>query len=158
VYASPATIEHILARFSYAFNPVHSGGGYPALALHPLQEQMDIGGLTVRSFTVMHGTVPIFGFKIGEFVYITDASGVPEESKALIKKCRLLIVNALREKPHPTHFSLAEACAFAGEVEAEKTYLTHLSHLVAHAAAEERLPENILLAYDGLTLEFEAEG
>jgi phosphoribosyl 1,2-cyclic phosphodiesterase len=155
VYANAATLEHIRARFSYIFGAHTSGGGYPVLKLIPLQARQEIAGLEVLSFCVMHGRVPIAGFRIGGLVYITDASAIPEESKALIKNCKLLIVNALREKPHSTHFSIGEACAFAEEMEAERSVLIHISHHVHHAAREKTLPQAIRLAYDGLTLEFD---
>ncbi|MDR2734034.1 MAG: MBL fold metallo-hydrolase [Spirochaetota bacterium] len=155
VYALPATIEHIKTRFAYAFNPEQHGGGNPALRLIPLRARQEIEGLTVLTFTVMHGNVPITGFRIGGMVYITDASAIPGESKEIARKCPLLIVNALREKPHPTHFSIAEACAFAAEIEAERCFFIHMAHLVRHADVSETLPDRVWLAYDGLTLEFD---
>jgi len=154
VYALPATIEHIQTQFVYAFKPDQIGGGIPAMRLIPLRARQEVAGLSVLAFTVMHGNVPITGFRIGELVYITDASAVPEESKELVRKCPLLIVNALRERPHPTHFSIAEACAFAAGMEAERCYFIHMAHLVRHAEISEALPERVWLAYDGLELEF----
>jgi len=158
VYASPGTIGHIRERFSYAFNPVKIGGGAPSFCLIPLEARQTIAGIETLSFTVMHGTVPILGFRIGGLVYITDASAVPEASREIARGCRLLIVNALREKPHPTHFCIAEACAFAKGLDAERSYLTHLAHHVQHALYAERLPDGVSLAWDGLSLDFDIPG
>ena len=155
VYANETTLEHIRARFSYVFSARTCGGGYPAIRLMPLLESQEIAGLRIISFCVMHGQLPITGFRIGGLVYITDASAVPEESKALIKNCPLLVVNALREKPHSTHFSIGEACAFAREMEAERSVLIHVSHHVGHEVCSASLPDGVSLAYDGMEMEFD---
>ena len=103
---------------------------------------------------VMHFLLPVFGFRFGDFTYITDAKTVSEESKALIRGSKVLVINALQREDHISHFTLAEALDFAAEMGAEKTYLTHISHrLGKHEAISAQLPPNIELAYDGLQIE-----
>lgn len=102
----------------------------------------------------MHHLLPITGYRIGDFTYITDAKTISEASFEKIKGTKILVINALQKEPHISHFTLAEAIQFAQKVGAETTYLTHISHnLGLHAVVEKDLPANIRLAYDGLKIE-----
>jgi phosphoribosyl 1,2-cyclic phosphate phosphodiesterase len=101
----------------------------------------------------MHGTRTIFGYRIGSFAYLTDCSGVPDESWPLLSGVRILILDALRERPHPTHLSVSEALAVVERLAPAQTYFTHMCHDLPHAATCARLPAGVELAYDGLSFE-----
>ena len=101
---------------------------------------------------LLHGRMPVLGYRIGNFAYCTDVSFIPESSFRRLEGLEVLILDALRHRPHPTHFSLAEATEAAQRIGAKQTYFTHISHQILHAETEAELPENIHLAYDGLEL------
>ncbi len=101
----------------------------------------------------MHGTRPILGYRIGAFAYLTDCSAIPDASFALLDGVTTLVIDALRERPHSTHFSVPEALAAAARIGAARTYFTHICHDLAHAETCARLPAGVELAYDGLVLE-----
>ena len=100
----------------------------------------------------MHGPRPILGFRVGSFAYLTDCSGIPETSWPLLDGVKTLVLDALRNRPHPTHFSVSEALEVAARLSPERTYFTHICHDLPHAATCARLPHGVELAYDGLVL------
>lgn len=153
IYASPHVLACLQQEFSYLF----AGSSYAALPnfeLHPIENSpLNIAGLTVVPIRVYHDHLPIWGFKVGAFTYITDAKVIPEEEIAKIRGSAVLVVNALQKQPHPAHFSLKEAIALAQQVGAKVTYLTHIGHrLGLHQAIASELPSGIHLAYDGLQI------
>jgi phosphoribosyl 1,2-cyclic phosphate phosphodiesterase len=101
----------------------------------------------------MHGRRPILGFRLESFAYLTDCSAIPDASWPLLAGVRTLVLDALRERPHSTHFSVPEAVAAAARIGADRTYFTHISHDLGHAETCARLPAGVELAYDGLVLE-----
>jgi len=101
---------------------------------------------------VMHGAMEIAGFRFGRAAYLTDVSDIPESSFALLTGLDLLVLSALRHKPHPTHATVAQAVGWARRIGARQTWLTHIAHELGHEETNRTLPENIRLAYDGLTL------
>ena len=101
----------------------------------------------------MHGQRQIMGLRLGTFAYLTDCSAIPEASWSLLEGLDVLVLDALRERPHPTHFSLSEAVDVAGKIGARQTYFTHMCHDLPHASTCERLPAGMLLAHDGLAVE-----
>ncbi|MNR13633.1 putative hydrolase [compost metagenome] len=114
------------------------------------------GDIPIVPVEVMHYFMPVFGFRIGDFAYITDAKTVSPEEVEKLKGVKVLIINALRKEPHISHFNLEEALAFINEVKPEKAYLTHISHMFGtHEEIEKELPENVFAAYDGLKLVFQ---
>ena len=100
----------------------------------------------------MHGPTPILGYRFGTFAYLTDCSRIPDESWPLVEGVRTLVVDALRDRPHPTHFSVSEALEVAERIAPDRTYFTHICHDLPHAATCARLPEGVELAYDGQVL------
>ena len=116
-------------------------------------EPFDIGSLHFIPIEVMHYKLPILGFRIGDFTYITDAKTVSETEIEKIKGTKTLVINALQTQSHISHFTLDEAISFAQQIGAEKTYLTHISHRLGfHQEVSQHLPPGIELAYDGLKL------
>ncbi len=154
VYAHTRVQNALRREFAYVFSDFKYPG-IPQINLHDITgERMTIAGVQITPIEVMHFLLPVFGFRIGDFTYITDAKTVSEESRELIRGSRVLVINALQREDHISHFTLAEALDFAAEMKAEKTYLTHISHRMGrHQVVSGQLPAGIELAYDGLQLE-----
>lgn len=155
VYATERVQQALKREFAYIFAETKYHG-LPQIKLHTVENGTDfkIGENTIIPFEVMHHLLPITGYRIADFTYITDAKTIPERSLAKIKGTKILVINALQNEPHISHFTLNEAIEFAQKVGAEITYLTHISHnLGLHIEVERDLPSNIRLAYDGLSFE-----
>lgn len=155
VYATERVQAALKREFYYIFADTKYFG-LPQINLHTVVNGKDfsVGENMVTPFEVMHHLLPITGYRIGDFTYITDAKTVSDESLAKISGTKTLVINALQKEPHVSHFTLKEAIEFAQKVGAEVTYLTHISHnLGLHAEVERDLPANIRLAYDGLKIE-----
>lgn len=153
IYATDR-VQHALKReFSYIFSDVRYPG-LPQIDLHTItDEPFFIGSTEIIPLNIMHYKLPILGFRIKDFTYITDAKTIEDTTLAKVKGSRVLVVNALQREEHISHFTLDEAIAFSQKVGAETTYFTHISHnLGLHSVVEKDLPKNIKLAYDGLTI------
>lgn len=155
VYATDRVQTALKREFYYIFADTKYHG-LPQINLHTVTngENFQIGENTIIPFEVMHHLLPITGYRIGDFTYITDAKTISDQSFERIKGTKILVINALQREPHISHFTLSEAIAFAEKVGAETTYITHISHnLGLHEEVEKELPANIKLAYDGLKIE-----
>lgn len=152
IYAQPDALDDIRTRFAYCFRPPPPGGGIPDLNLRPIESDFEVDGVNFTVLPVFHGKLPIIGFRIGKFGYITDASQIPDESVERLRGVEVLITSALRHRPHPTHMSLDEAVDIAKRVGAKQTYFIHMSHDLEHEATNAALPRHVKLAYDGLVL------
>lgn len=158
VYGSRGTIDDLLVRFPYAAT-AHSkyhGDSLPHLDLNILSPgiPVDIAGFSVVPVPIVHGGLVAFGYRIGGFAYLTDCNFIPEESYFLLEGLEVVVIDGLRFKSHPTHFSIPQALEAAARIGAARTYLTHLSHDAGlHADIEKKLPSGIHPAYDGLVLE-----
>lgn len=154
IYADKATIQVLKKDFDYAFSD-KKYPGVPELEIHEITNQrFSIDQTIITPIEVLHYKLPVYGFRINDLTYITDANYISETEKNKIKGSRILVLNALRKEPHISHFSLSEAIALAQEIGAQQTYFTHISHqLGLHDEVQSQLPENIYLAYDGLTIE-----
>ena len=104
-----------------------------------------------------HGKLPILGFRLGNFAYLTDCNRIPDESLPLVEGVDILVLDALRDEPHETHFTLGEAVAMARQIAASRTFFTHMTHDLPHAKTNARLPAGVELAYDGLVLDIEVD-
>jgi phosphoribosyl 1,2-cyclic phosphate phosphodiesterase len=154
IYGSPQTLAEVRDRFAYAFSEtVSAGSTRPSIELRSIDGPFMIGDLTIIPFTVMHGTWAITGFRIGTLGYITDASYIPPESLALLSDLDLLVINALRFDPHPTHFSLAQALEIIAQLRPQQARMVHMTHAMEHTTVNATLPPGIELAYDGLCME-----
>jgi len=155
VYATERVQTALKREFYYIFAETKYHG-LPQIKLHTVNngENFKIGETEIIPLEVMHHLLPITGYRVGDFTYITDAKTISETSFAKIKGTKILVINALQKEPHISHFTLDEAIVFAEKVGAETTYLTHISHnLGLHDVVEKDLPSNIHLAYDGLKIE-----
>jgi phosphoribosyl 1,2-cyclic phosphate phosphodiesterase len=151
VYGDVHTLAQLKREFSYAFEPVRYPG-IPQLNLIEINEApFTVNGITITPLPVKHLQLPVLGFRIGDFSYITDANFIPDETLAKLKGTKVLVLNALQKDKHVSHFTLAEALVMAQRIGAEKTYFTHMSHKIGlHKDVDAELPNTISLAYDGL--------
>jgi phosphoribosyl 1,2-cyclic phosphate phosphodiesterase len=153
-YGDERTLADIRKTFHYVFDPgTPKGGGLPALELCEIDGPVVVGDLTAHPVPLWHGSRRILGFRIGGFAYLTDCSGIPDETWALLEGLDTVVIDALRKEPHPTHFSLAQAIEAAQRIGARRTLFTHMCHHLAHEATNATLPAGMSLAHDGLTLE-----
>jgi phosphoribosyl 1,2-cyclic phosphate phosphodiesterase len=158
VYGSAATMAALQQKFRYIFDPsvLALPGSYkPEGAPRILDEgvSVHIAGVDVTPVRVTHGRAEVFAFRIGPLAYVTDAKTIPPESVDRLRGARVLVINGLFFEPHPAHLSIPEAITLARAIDAERTYLTHLTHRYSHAELESRLPPDVRPAYDGLTVE-----
>jgi phosphoribosyl 1,2-cyclic phosphate phosphodiesterase len=152
-YGDAQTLEDIRKTFHYVFDPATpKGGGLPAVELTRIDGRIRIGSLEVQPIPLWHGERPILGFRFGRFAYLTDCNRLADEAWPLLEGLDAVVIDALREQPHPTHFSLDEAIETAQRIGARRTFFTHMCHHLKHEATCARLPPGMSLAYDGLAL------
>ena len=153
-YGDEATLDDIRKMFAYVFDPATPrGGGLPELQLTRIDGTFSVGTQQIEPVPLMHGERPILGFRFGGFAYLTDCNRIPDESWPMLHNLDVVVLDALRVRPHPTHFSLSEAVDAAHRIAAARTYFTHMCHDLSHVETNARLPTGMELAYDGLVLE-----
>ena len=155
-YLNESTEEILLRHFDYAFDIHNKYPAKPRLKLNLIDDKpFIIDDIEIIPIKVMHGNMPVLGFRINDFTYITDANYISAAEKEKIKDSKVLVLNALRWYEHPSHFTAQEAISLAAEINADRTFFTHISHhLGLHAEVEKnKLPKNMCLAYDGLQIE-----
>lgn len=153
IYAHERVIKALKIRFDYIFADENRYPGAPAVKINSVQNgtSFKVGNTIAVPINVFHNRLQVFGYKIKDFVYLTDVKTVAQEEIKKIKGVKVLVVNALRIEPHHSHFNLEEALAFIKEVNPERAYLTHISHLLGfHDEVEKTLPKNVFLSYDNL--------
>ena len=150
-FGSADTIGRIKKMFDYIFDGNKGDSWKPDLSATAVDAPFEASGIKVTPIPISHGKAAIFGYRIGDFAYLTDCSAVPDRSVKLLRGLKVLILGALRHKPHPTHFSIEEAIAASKIISPERTFFTHLGHSLDYATDNE-LPEGCKLAYDGLTI------
>jgi phosphoribosyl 1,2-cyclic phosphate phosphodiesterase len=156
-YADERTTTDLRRTFSYVFNPPsEQGGGIPQIALTTIDGRFNIDGVGIQPVPIFHGARPILGFRTGSFAYLTDCNRLADEAWPLLEGVDVLILDALRHRPHPTHFTVAEALQAVARLKPRQTYLTHICHDLAHDATNASLPDGVALAYDGLAVTIEA--
>jgi phosphoribosyl 1,2-cyclic phosphate phosphodiesterase len=156
VYGDAQTLGDLRRTFAYAFETgTDPGGGLPQVVTYVVTGSFCLGGAEIVPVPIDHGRRPILGYRIGGFAYLTDCSHIPEPSFALLHGLDVVVLGALRHRPHPTHFTVAEAVAAAARIGARRTFLTHMCHDLGHAATSAELPDRVRLAHDGLVLEID---
>jgi phosphoribosyl 1,2-cyclic phosphate phosphodiesterase len=155
IYAHQRVLENLKKRFDYVFETENKYPGAPSVKTVEVinNQSFSIGNKTVIPINVMHGTLQVFGYRIDDFAYLTDVKTVEQNEIQKLKNLKVLVVNALREEAHLTHFNLQEALDFIALVNPEKAYITHISHILGfHNEVQKKLPKNVFLAYDNLQI------
>lgn len=153
IFGRQAVLEQLQREYAYIFNDKKYPGVPQVACVEIDHNPFQINGIGITPIPVLHYKLPVLGFRIGDFSYITDANHIPEESLALLEGSEILVLNALQKEPHISHFTLDQAIEQAKRIGAKKTYFTHISHrLGLHAEVEKELPEGMYLGYDGLKL------
>jgi phosphoribosyl 1,2-cyclic phosphate phosphodiesterase len=155
IYAASDTLATLRRQFSYIFEDAQPGSSVPLVDLHAIDGSFDLFGVNVVPIPAIHGAQPVLGFRFGKVAYLTDFSSVPDSSKALLCGLDDFILDALRYVPHPAHSNVEQSLALVEELKPKRAWFTHICHDLGHAEANSRLPQNVRLAYDGLS--FEAE-
>ena len=153
VYGSAAVLEQLRLEYAYAFAETYYPG-IPRIILNEISDaRFNINGISITPLPVLHLKMPVFGFRIGSFSYITDANHIPEETLERLKDTKILVLNALQRTTHISHFNLEEALEVINRVKPAQAYIIHISHKMGlHAEVSEELPSNVALAYDGLQI------
>jgi len=151
-YGLPGTLADVRRAFWYAFEGTQLGGGKPEIDLRPMPSELTIRGLTVQAVPALHGSLPVLGYRFGPVAYLTDCSVIPEATKDLLRGLGVLVLGALRYRPHPTHMNFEEALRVVDELRPSRTYFTHLTHDIDYEEATAALPPNVSLAIDGLVI------
>jgi phosphoribosyl 1,2-cyclic phosphate phosphodiesterase len=153
VYAASNTMASLRRIFPYVFDNMSRTTFIPEVEAHEHGGAVfDLFGVDVQPIPLMHGKLLIYGYRLGDFAYLTDHSEIPEASMEMLTGLDVLFLDALRYKPHPTHSTVDMALKIAERLHAKRTYLTHICHELPHAATESMLPPNVRLAYDGLRI------
>ena len=155
-YGDARTLDDLRRIYTYVFEPGPKfGGGIPQVTTACIVGELCIGAATFVPVPLLHGSRTILGYRIGSFAYLTDCSAIPDTSWPLLRGVKTLILDALRPRPHPTHLSLDQALAVVEQIKPDRALFTHMCHDLPHAETCARLPENVQLAYDGLTFEID---
>ncbi|WP_400073412.1 MBL fold metallo-hydrolase [Zobellia russellii] len=155
IYAHKRVADSLKRRFDYIFADENRYPGAPAVAVNLIDKDrhFSIGGIKVTPIEASHNRIKVLGFRIKDLTYLTDVKTMTSVEMEKVKNSKVLVVNALREEPHHSHFNLEEALAFIEQVRPETAYLTHISHMLGfHEEVEKKLPKNVHLAYDNLTI------
>ena len=151
-YGDEATLARIRHVFDYAFNSPYKHA-LPQLDLHAITGNFQLAGLTIEPVTVFHGKMPVLGFRLGDFAYVTDCNRIPDESMEQLRGLDLLVLDALRHEEHPTHFTVAQALEVIAGLNPKNALLTHIAHDLDHDPTNADLPPNVRLAFDGQVLD-----
>jgi phosphoribosyl 1,2-cyclic phosphate phosphodiesterase len=154
-FAHSRVIQNLKKRFDYVFETVNKYPGAPSVITQEVVNNVPfaIGNKMVTPIDVLHGDLQVFGYRVDDFAYLTDVKTIQESEIEKLRGLKVLVINALREEPHQTHFNLKEALDFITLIQPEKSYLTHISHLLGfHEEVQKKLPENVFLAYDNLEI------
>jgi phosphoribosyl 1,2-cyclic phosphate phosphodiesterase len=141
--------------FRYIFEPAYKFGGLPQVDLYPIEGPVELFGARFEPLTVIHGDVPILGFRFGSAAYLTDHSEVPAETLEKLRGLDILFLDALRHQPHPTHSTVEQSLKIGEQIKPKRTFFTHICHDLPHEATDATLPPGVHLAFDGMKLEFE---
>jgi phosphoribosyl 1,2-cyclic phosphate phosphodiesterase len=155
IYSHTRVIENLKKRFDYIFETENRYPGAPSVKTIEIHNNLpfQIGDKMAIPVNVMHGNLQVFGFRIDDFAYLTDVKTIEESEVSKLKNLKVLVVNALREELHDSHFNLQEALDFITLVKPQKAYITHISHILGfHEKVQKELPENVYLAYDNLEI------
>lgn len=153
IYADKHSMDNIRRAFTYIFEGKYPFGGIARLAPHEIDGPFELWGLNLIPVPVLHGNLPVLGFRFRDTAYLTDFSVIPESSDALLQGLDVLILDALRPHPHPTHSTIQNSLSLVERFKPRRAFFTHMAHDVGHAEVEATFPPHVRLSYDGLKLE-----
>jgi len=154
IYADALCMKDIQRTFKYIFDGDYPYGGIARLDPHLIDGPFEVQGLKIIPVPLLHGKLPILGFRISGMAYLTDVSEIPESSYPLLQGLEVLILDTLRPRPHPTHLTVEKALSVMERLRVRRGYGTHIAHDLGHEETNAQLPPQVRLAYDGLQLEF----
>lgn len=152
LYGSPQTMAHIAEKFAYTLREPGDFWDLPILKTNAVTETFELFGQTILPIPLKHGNSDIYGYRIGNFAYLTDVSVIPDSSFALLEGLEVLFLDCLRYQPHFSHITVEQSLEYASLIKADKTYMIHMTHDLEYSKLSEQMPENVLVAYDGLKL------
>lgn len=155
IFADSRTLESIHRVYKYIFDQTYPYGGLAKLDPHCIDGPFDLWGETLTPVPVLHGDLPVLGFRFGRAAYVTDFSAIPETSLPLLEDLDVLVLDALRHKPHPTHSSVEQSLQLVERLKPQRAFFTHIAHELGHEETNANLPSHVRLAYDGLVVELE---
>ena len=153
IYADSRTMESIRRVYKYIFDQSYAYGGIARLDPQLIDGPFDLWGERLIPVPVVHGDLPVLGFRFGHAAYVTDFSAIPEPTLPLLEDLDVLILDALRHKPHPTHSSVEQSLGLVERVQPRRAFFTHIAHELGHEKTDAALPPHVRLAYDGLVLD-----
>lgn len=154
LYSYPEAVTHIQEKFGYTLrDPIPQFWDLPVLAAHVVDAPFEAAGQCVTPIPVMHGKIRIYAYRIGNLVYMTDVSEIPEQSYDLLQGVDLLLIDCLREKPHPTHVNVEQSLALIARIDAKRNVLIHMTHELEYHTLQASVGANIAVGYDGMQLE-----
>jgi len=154
LYTYPAAVEHIKAKFGYTLREASDFWDLPVLAITPVEAPFQVFNTQITPISVHHGRSQIYGYRIGDFAYMTDVSAIPESSFDLLKDLDLLLIDCLRTDKHPTHINIEQSLQYVSQINAKQSVLIHMTHELEYEALTKMLPSNVFVGYDGLKLHF----
>jgi phosphoribosyl 1,2-cyclic phosphate phosphodiesterase len=152
LYSYPEAISHIQDKFGYTLRDPSHYWDLPVLAAHIVETPFEVAGVEVIPIPVMHGKIRIYAYRIANLVYMTDVSAIPETSYQWLQDVDVLLIDCLRETPHPTHVSVSESLALISRIGAKRNVMIHMTHELEYHVLQARLPSNVVVGYDGLQL------
>lgn len=153
IYADARTMATLQQVFAYIFDNTYKYGGVGKLDPHTIDGPFTLWGLELTPVPVFHGDLPVLGFRFGPVAYVTDFSTIPESSLVLLEGLEVLILDALRHRPHPTHSNLEQSLALVDQLKPGKAFFTHIAHELGHEETNAALPAHVRLAHDGLRID-----
>lgn len=152
LYGSSQAMAHIQDKFGYTLREPSNFWDLPVLKTHPISAPISLFNQVITPIPVKHGNTDIFGYRVGDIAYLTDVSAIPETSLALLAGVKVLLLDCLRNSPHFTHINLEQSLAYASQINAEATYLIHMTHELEYHALSAQIPANVHVGYDGLKI------
>ena len=158
MYGSHATVAHIADKFGYTLREPSDYWDLPVLKANTITAPFELFNQLITPIPLKHGSIDIYGYRIGDIAYLTDVSAIPESSIALLQNLKVLLLDCLRYTTHFTHINLEQSLQYAGLINAKTTYLIHMTHELEYETLSSQLPANVLVGYDGLTITVDSVG
>ncbi|MGB7816248.1 MAG: MBL fold metallo-hydrolase [Methylotenera sp.] len=152
LYAKEDAVTHIKQKFGYVLREPSDFWDLPVLRTEIAHVPFELFGTKITPIPVLHGRSHIFGYRIGNFAYMTDVSEIPESSFALLENLDVVLLDCLREASHPTHINIEQSLAYIGRIKAKQSYMIHMTHELEYASLTSKLPSGVFVGYDGLKL------